>query len=956
MSQPLRVARGGRVDRSQRLHFSFDGRWYYGYAGDTLAAALLANDVRVVGRSFKYHRPRGVLAAGVEEPNALIRLGEGGRLEPNVRATLLPLFDGLRARSQRGWPSVRFDVGRMADRLHSLLPPAFYHKTFMWPSWHWFEGSIRRAAGVGPARSEADPDRYQVQNAHCDVLVVGAGPAGLSAALHAAESGARVLLVEQDSDLGGSILSEPAPASAGQNVWLVGMASRLQSMPNVRVLLRTTCNGVYETHVVTAVERLNRAVSGAQPITRERYWRIRAAQIVLATGAIEQPALFPANDLPGVMLAGSVRQYLNRYAVACGRKVAIVTSDDDAYRTALDLHACGVAVAAIVDSRPQAGGALPELARAQGLKIISAGRVTRALGSKRVTGVCVAAADGAVLKLECDAIAMSSGWQPTLHLYCHAGGKLQFDVERQCLIPREGPRNIRVVGQAAGAAVVVPGEIAIARGPTGARSMATGQPERCWIDFQYDVTSRDVEIAVRENYVSVEHLKRYTTVGMSVDQGKTSNLTALAALAQLTGRSIVETGTTTFRPPFAPVTLAAIAAGRTGRFYRPTRELPTHALQLELGALFEEFGGWQRPAAYPQGGEDLVAAAEREVRAVRSGVGIFEGSPLGKIIVRGPQSAVLLDRLYANTMSTLAVGQARYGLMLNEKGIIIDDGICARLADDEYWVSTTSGGATRIAGWIDEWLQCEWRDLEVIATPVTSQWATVTLAGPRARDVLSLLATDIDLSAERFRHLQARSGHLEGHDCRILRVSFSGELSYEINVPADGAERLWRKCLEAGRVSGIAPFGIEALMTMRIEKGYLHVGGDTDGTTVPDDVGFGPAVAKKRADFIGRRSLDLAENRRADRLHFVGLRALPGERPLVAGAHLIDGGSAGYVTSACFSPALDASIGLALLCRGRARHGERIKVFDNGVESAAEVVAPGLYDPTGLRMHGPIHG
>ena len=951
-AQLHRIDGGGRIDRTRRMHFSFDGRWYYGFAGDTLASALLANGVRVVGRSFKYHRPRGVLSAGVEEPNALIAIGEGGRLEPNVRATLLPLFDGLRARSQRGWPGVRFDLGRTADALHGLLPPAFYHKTFMWPSWHCFEGLIRRAAGVGPARAAADPDRYQVQNAHCDVLVIGAGPAGLRAALAAAESGVRVLLVEQDTDLGGSILSEPVAQSAAQNVWLVGVAARLQAMPNCRVLLRTTCNGVHERHVVTAVERVSDAVSGIEPIARERYWRIRAAQMVLATGAIEQPVLFPCNDLPGVMLAGSVRQYLNRYAVACGHKVAVVTNDDDAYRTALDLAACGVSIAAIFDSRPQANGALPELARAQGLPVSTGAQVTRALGGRRVTGMRVAAADGSVQQFSCDAIAMSSGWQPTLHLFCHAGGKLKFDVERQCFIPHEGPSNIRVVGQAAGVQVTVPDGIAAARGPTGARLGATHRSDRCWIDFQYDVTARDVEIAVRENYVSVEHLKRYTTVGMSVDQGKTSNLTALATLAQLTGRSIAETGTTTFRPPFAPVTLATIAAGRTGRFYRPSRELPTHALQAELGALFEEFGGWQRPVAYPHGGESLAAASEREVRAVRSSVGIFDGSPLGKILVRGPQAALLVDRLYANTMSTLAVGQARYGLMLNEQGVIIDDGVCARLADSEYWVSTTSAGATRIAHWIDEWLQCEWPELEAIATPVTSQWATVTLAGPRARDVFSLLATDIDVSAGACKHLQTRRGTLEGYDCRILRVSFSGELSYEINIPADGAERLWRKCLEAGRAFDITPFGIEALMTMRIEKGFLHVGSDTDGTTVPDDVGFGPAVAKKRADFIGRRSLDLPENRRADRLQYVGLRALNRDRPLVAGAHLVDRGSAGYVTSACFSPSLDASIGLALLRGGRARYGEKIRVFDDGIESLTEVLAPGLYDPRGLRIHG----
>lgn len=952
-SQSHRLPAGGRIDRSHAIEFRFDGRRYSGFAGDTLASALLAEGVRVVGRSFKFHRPRGVLSAGVEEPNALVTIGEGGRMEPNVRATLLPLIEGLAARPQNAWPRLGFDVRRTADLLHRLLPPAFYHKTFKWPGWRWYEAAIRRSAGLGPAPSEADPDRYDSQNGACDVLVVGGGAAGLAAALEAAQTGARVWLLEQDRDFGGAVLSESIAAAAERNTWIIGTASRLESMANVRLLLKTTCLGVYDHGVVMAVERMSHAVEGSAPILRERYWRIRAKRIVLATGAIEQPVLFRNNDLPGVMLAGSVRQYLNRYAVTCGRRVAVVTADDEAYRTALDLADAGVSIAAIIDTRAGAEGELPLRARQRGLEVHQAAAIVGAGGRSGVRALTIIPAGSSPLTIDCDLVAMSSGRQPALHLYCHAGGKLEYDEARKCLLPKSGPANVQVIGAAAGAALPIPEFADVVRGRTGARRQPNAHTaDRCWVDFQHDVTAGDIEIAVRENYVSVEHLKRYTTNGMSIDQGKTSNVNALALLARLTGRSIAETGTTTFRPPFTPATLSTIAGGRSGRFYRPTRELPTYELQVELGATFEEFGGWQRPVAYPRPGETVDSAIDREVRTVRSAVGIFEASPLGKILLRGPDAAQFLDRMYANTMSTLAPGQARYGLMLNEKGVIMDDGVCARLRADEFWVSTTSGGAARIASWFEEWLQCEWPTLAVVSTPVTTEWATVTVAGPKARDVLQSLASEIDFRAPEFGHLRARSGRLEGGACHVFRVSFSGELSYEINVPAGSATVLWRRLLTLGAAHGMAPFGLEALMTMRTEKGYLHVGSDTDGTTVPDDVGFGGAVARKRSDFIGRRALSMPENVRPDRLQFVGLRALDAAKPLVAGAHLVNEGSIGYVTSACHSPSINDSIGLGLLRRGRTRMGERVRVFDNGIESAAEVVAPAHYDPEGARLHG----
>lgn len=953
--QAFRLPAGGQFDRGRPLEFVCNGRRLTGYAGDTLASALLANGVRVVGRSFKYHRPRGVLAAGVEETNALFRVDCGRLSTPLVRATLQPLAAGLVATTENAWPGVGFDVGRVLDFTHALWPAGFYNKTFKWPSWHWYEGLVRRSAGSGRVPGGEDRTDYFQHNLHCDVLVVGGGRAGLESALAASREGLRVVIAELEPRLGGRLLYEGGEIGGMPATdWLAGAESELRAARDVRVLAGTTVAGYYDHDVLLAVDR-SHADDPARPV--ERLWKIRARQVVLATGAIEQPLVFAHNDRPGIMLAGAVRRYLRQYAVAVGRAVVVATNNDDAYRTAFALHEAGVAVPAIVDARVAPAADVAREASARGLEVIAGSVVVDTDGARGVCAVEVQALsadsrslEGPTRAIRCDAVAMSGGLSPALHLYSQAGGRLRYDEAEACFVPGSCRAPLAAVGGAAGDFGRPLGTRRLPRTPGGPSS-------RQWIDFRHDVTAADVELAVRENFVSVEHVKRYTTAGMSLDQGKTSNLNALALLAELTGRSVPEVGTTTSRPMFSPVSLGSVAAGIEGELYSPRRLLPAHAWHAARGAEFDDFGGWQRPACYPRAGENRAAAIAREVRATRDAVGLFDGSPLGKIEANGPDAAEFLNRIYVNNALTLQPGRVRYGLMLNENGIVMDDGVFVCMAPEHYLVCTTSGGADRIAAWLDEWQQCEWPDLRVVLLNVTTQWAVLTLAGPRARQLLSSLESGLDFSAAAFPHMSFRAGRLAGHPVRVQRVSYSGETSYEVSVPAGRARALWETLVAAGEPLGLEPIGVEALMVLRTEKGFLHVGSDTDGTTNPLDVGFGGIIAKKMGDFVGRRSLQRPHDRRPDRRQFVGLEPVSASDRLVAGAHLVgrEGGrrrSEGFVTSACLSPTLGRSIGLGLLERGFSRKGETVTVFDEGRTFEARVVDPAFYDPKGERMNG----
>ena len=952
------------INRAQPLRFRYDGRALTGYAGDSLASALLANGVRVVARSFKYRRPRGVYTSGIEEPNALLQIDSGACALPSTRATVVELRDGLVSFSQNGWPTVRTDLGRVLDFAAPLLAAGFYNKTFMWPSWHSYEWLIRHMAGLGRTPRERDPDRYDIRNLHCDVLVIGGGAAGLEAAQAASESGARVVLVEQNAQLGGrgawdGSLIDGAPGSS----WSTMMTERLTRCAHVQVMRRTTAVGYYDSDVVTLIESVpagaqqpagardgRSRTSRASTVPRERYWVVRAGLVVLATGAIEQPLIFCNNDRPGIMLAGAAHEYLRRYAVAAGRRVLVATNNDSAYATARDLQQAGVEVIAIADSRHHIPETSAVLMRAHTIPILAGCMPvnTRGFGALAEVSIGELSRDGMrmqrVRRYACDALVVSGGWSPTLHLYAQAGGKLTYQDETGALVSAVPHASIRLAGATAG----------IAAGSTGIRVSPVGNSRRKWVDLRHDVTVADLELALRENYSSLEHVKRYTTVGMSVDQGKTSTAVTLEIVARLRGIQPSSLGYTTMRPPFTPVTLGAIAERSLGELFTPSRLLPMHEWHCANGAIMEDFGEWKRPAVYLRQGETRAAGTEREARTVRTAAGLFDGSPLGKIEVHGPDALAFLDRFYINNLATLQAGRVRYGLMLRESGIIFDDGTVARLGAERFVITTTSGNAARVASWLEEWHQCEWPQLKVAIMPVTEQWATVSIAGPLARDILSRLNTDIDLSSAAFPHLCMREGRLRGEQARIYRVSFTGELTYEINVPAGGGQMLWDALMKVGTPCGLQPFGIDALALLRLEKGFLHIGTDTDGTTVPDDVGWGKVAAAKTADFIGKRSLRLPENARPDRMQLVGLKAEDG-KALVPGSHLRlpdrDSVTDGWITSAGRSIVTGESIGLALLRGGRKQAGVQVSVHESGTVTSARVVSFPFFDPAGDRMN-----
>ena len=999
MSQPYRVPDRGRIDRGAPLSFTFNSRRYRGYRGDTLASALLANGVRLVARSFKYHRPRGIVTAGSEEPCALVQLETGGHSEPNARPTMIELYEGLSARSQNCWPSVERDVLAINAMLAPLLVAGFYYKTFMWPRTWWkgaYEPLIRSAAGMGSSPAAPDPDRYVQRHAHCDVLVAGGGPSGLAAALAAGRTGARVILADEHAELGGRLLSDNAEIEGRPALnWVDGAQAELAAMPEVTVLRRTTVTGYYDHNYLTALERVTNHLGPQQDDRRprERLWKVRAAQVVIAAGAIERPALFAHNDRPGTMLAGAARTYLNRFGVLPGRRIVVFTNNDDAYQTAFDTRAAGASVR-IVDSRSEQNGLLVEAAQHQGIAVHAGHAIVGTTGRKTLRSCTVARLDGdgsAVLRtsrrLSCDSIFSSAGWSPSVHLWCQARGTLHWNEAKACFLPKHCPQKVRAAGACNGtyslgdclaegtqAGAQAAFEAGFGDGlatPPDAASVnedpvrpvfcvpSRGAADRYrwqFLDLQNDVTVADVHLAAREGYLSVEHLKRYTTTGMGTDQGKTSNVNALAVMAGVRGAEIADLGVTTFRPPFTPISLGAVAGQTRGTLFAPHRKTPMHAWHVRHGAVFRPAGDWLRPWAYPQTGEDLEAAVQRECRTVRQAGGIFDASTLGKIDIQGPDAAVLLERVYTNLWSTLRIGRCRYGLMLNDQGLVMDDGVTSRLGRNHFHVTTTTGGAEHVMAWLEQWQQTEWPDLEVYLTDVTEHWAVAVLSGPLARTMLKEL-TALDLDTARVPFMSFTEGAVAGVPARLFRISFSGELSYEINVPARYGLHLWQALIEAGRGHGLGAYGTQALHVLRAERGFVVVGQDTDGTVTPIDLGLDCFIAGRRDDFIGKRSLARPEPLRAGRRQLVGLLTEDPACVLPQGAHLLEDArtppptkTLGHVTSSYMSPNLGRSIALALVKDGRRRIGDTVnaRTRDGHVEPV-EITAPVFLDPDGTR-------
>ena len=987
---PFRLPSGGLVDRNQQLHFSFDGRPMTGLAGDTLASALLANGVRLVGRSFKYHRPRGVLTAGAEEPNALVELRSGDRREPNTRATTIELYDGLDANSQNRWPTLRHDLMAVSQVFSKLMVAGFYYKTFKWPSQFWeliYEPLIRRAAGLGRAAEAPDPDLYETATAHCDVLVVGSGPAGLAAALAAGRSGARVILAETDHAFGGRLLSEQALIDGhAASAWISATLSELRSLPDVTLMPRTCVFGAYDGGTYGALERVNDHVAvppAHQP--RQRLWRIIVRRTVVAAGAIERPIVFPGNDRPGVMLASAVRTYLTRYGVTPGRRVGVFTCTDDGWRTVETLVQAGVRVAAVVDSREQIAPRHTRLARSNDITV-HAGHVVSTEGSvDGLRSFAVVRHGGGSQVVDADCLAVAGGWNPNSGLTCHFGGRPVWQQDVAAFVPGRTPPGMIVAGAAQGAlslgsalssgfsAGLTAAEAVGKRGSTTPAPSADDEPTaitpvwhvsgsgKAFVDLQNDVTVDDIALAHREGYASVEHLKRYTTLGMATDQGKTANVNGLAILAAVAGQSIADTGTTTWRPPVEPVAIGALAGHTRGYALKPTRLPPSHAWAREQGASFVESGLWLRAEWYPRSGEpDWLTSVNREVMAVRTGVGVCDVSTLGKIEVHGPDAGAFLDFVYTGTMSTLAVGRVRYGVMLREDGFVMDDGTVARLGVEHFVVTTTTANAGKVMQHLEFARQVTRPDLDVGLVSVSEQWAQFSVAGPRALEVVERVldpehAGGFPKSLPPQSVLEATVGN--GIPARLFRISYSGERALEISVPAQYGDALIRRLMDVGAPFAMTPYGVEALNVLRIEKGHV-AGNEINGTTTAADLGLG-ALVSTRKDFIGRTLAGRPGLTTADRWNIVGFRPIDPTRRLTAGAHVVPVGvrptakdDQGYMTSVAFSPVLGTSIGLGLINRGRKRWGERVRAYDplRGSDIDVEICNPVFYDPEGGRQ------
>jgi sarcosine oxidase, subunit alpha len=948
-----RLPNGGRVDRSKSVRFSFDGKYYAGFAGDTLASALLANGVTLFGRSFKYHRPRGLLAAGSEEPNALVSVDRGpGRFTPNLRATGVEVHEGLKAVSQNRWPSLKTDFAAINDRLGMFFPAGFYNKTFMWPRSFWeklYEPAIRKIAGLGDAPTQEDPDHYASTYAHCDLLIVGAGPAGIEAALEATATNKRVFVIDEQDEAGGGALADPALWS-----WLETSLKVLRDTAHVTVLTRTTAFGYYHDNFIGAVERLTDHLPDGGPAAREKLWRIRAADVILAQGAIERPLVFEGNDTPGVMLSSAAKVFALRYGVSVGKSVALMAAHDSGWQDVFALAAAGVGIAAIIDVRETVDAALLKQAADLGIIVKLGHSVIGVAGRYAVRAAEIARNDGTQKPMiTCDALLMAGGWTPSVHLWSHSKGTLQWRDDLGAYIPDQPNENVRCVGACAGSWDFGQGAV-IDVLPTPKDQTRL----KAFVDFQNDVTAKDIKLAVREGFRSIEHIKRYTTNGMATDQGKTSNLNGLQIASTALAKPVTDIGLTTFRPPYTPQTFGALAGHAKGALFQATRTTNIDSWADENGAVFELVAQWRRARYFPRAGEDMHAAVNRECLAVRNSLGIFDASTLGKIEVVGPDAAEFLNRMYTNPWKALEPGRCRYGLLLKEDGFITDDGVSARLSPDRFHLTTTTGGAARVLNMMEDYLQTEWPDLNVWLTSTTEQYAVIALQGPNARKVLEPLVEGIDLSADAFPHMAIREGKICGLPTRLFRVSFTGELGFEINVPTAYGRALWERLMAEGARYDITPYGTETMHVLRAEKGFIIVGQDTDGTVTPYDAGLDWAVGKKKPDFVGKRSLTRPDIIAPGRKQLVGLLTDDPNVVLEGGAQIVADPNQpvpmrmiGHVTSSYWSATLGRSIAMALVAGGQGKMGETLHIPMPGKTHQAKVSSMLFYDAEGARLH-----
>jgi len=967
MSQSNRID-GGQIDRSRTLKFQFNERWLTAHPGDTLASALLANAVRLVGRSFKYHRPRGIFSAGSEEPSALVQLRKGAALEPNTRATTIEMFEGLSATSQNHRGSLEHDILAVNDLLSPFLSAGFYYKTFMWPKAFWeklYEPIIRSAAGLGKLSGMEDPDTYDHGYLHCDVVIIGAGPAGLAAALAAGRAGLRVILADEDFRMGGRLNAETYAVDGMDGAdWALGVIAELAIMNNVRLMKRTTIYGAYDHGIFGALERMTDHLPDSGDKPRQVLWRIYSKRAILAAGATERSMAFGNNDRPGIMLAGSVRTYVNRFGVAPGRKIAVFTNNDDGLKTAEDLRAKGIDVTRIIDARE--GDVVVNTNGRKGLNTIFPNRGRH---------------------VEADCLAVSGGWSPNVHLSSHHRGRPEWRDDIAAFVPGgELPPGMVVAGAAAGtmtlAATLAEGHevatrVATDLGKSGSLGTAPRASDeifatapiwhvkeskhRAWVDLQNDVTTKDITQSYREGFRSVEHLKRYTTLGMATEQGKTSNMLGLAVMADASGKTIPETGTTIFRPPYSPVAIGAFAGRARGKNFRPTRRTPSHNWANENGASCVEAGMWKRAEWYARPGEKSWRdSVDREVKATRNGVGICDVTTLGKIDIQGHDAAEFINKIYANAFLKLPIGKVRYGLMLREDGTVYDDGTTARLSETHFVMTTTTANAVLVLRNLEFARQCLWPDLDVHLISTTDAWAQFSVAGPKSRALMQKVVDDLDLSNEAFPFMACTTCTVfGGTPARLFRISFSGELAYEIAVPARYGDAMIRAMMAAGEELDLTPYGTEALGVMRIEKGHV-AGNELNGQTDARMIGLGNMVSRKK-DFIGAALLDRPEQVREDGLQLVGLRPIDRDVFLTAGAHFFVEGDPedmahdqGWMTSVAYSPELGHSIGLGFLKRGRDRHGERLRAFSpiRGQDVMVEVCSPHHIDPEGDRQRG----